>query len=1245
MPQDGRKNGTYTYKGTTYKKEDGVWLKGVNNKFVPLTKGDVNQRINTLNKNAKPVSLNGYINIDRVGHNDMVNIDTTGFAEGNDKYPYTWNRNKGSVFNPHEKITSGETDRKTVKEMMDKNNIKYADGGQLTQFNEGGTHEENPLGGIPQGQGPSGQPNLVEEGETKLDSANYIFSDRLKLDKEVAEDLNIEKKYIGKTFADISKKLSTSDSFREGDTIEDSNSKRNLDNLMNAQEEFKKRDLAKDLMMMQEKHPEFMAQMSQPQEQEPQQPSQEEMMAQQQMQQGQPPMDPSMMQQQGGVPPMPQMQAYGGSMYADGGDLNNQKNPTMEAYLSQPVDNSWKKEFGKYVQRYNDGTLGENEPVYQTIQNGQLVEDSYFNSDGTRRKNFQRTPPTQVVYAEGGPLGGPGDKDKKKSQSMLSEEIEKNRNWKIKNGYVTKDGKDYIVPEGKTWRDVENQSETEYLEFLHSKDLFNTISSPGLLNFKGRTESMLLNMPKKTKGTTEMTREELLKMYPNSKKLKQYADGGYMNGGPGDKDKKKKGETETTKGKYDDWNWGKSDPVPRPVTQDYQKTKTYQEGTAMTRNALDYEHNNNLMFNAESESWSPYNNKTDAAWQNTAGFDNFVVDENASKTAGQRKSARSPFTIYDKDGGANRVGYYPAEVLQTRRYSNVVVPPQPADGFAEGGYMSGGPGDPPYANAPSGFRPQKFANDDAAYAAMLEERDNIAFRLKAQNQPKSYYDENMGDLRKMDQMMMRNYPDRTNQYHKERAPQKPIAFQGGGYLQPNMFLGGGGLEVNGQNQMYRGQVDLDKQNELEGQKNDDSINSAISQVPVVGGVVAGVKSVIDPIAEGMKDGFEKTNKDGTFVNKKKVEAGYGVGTIIDPIQTATRAWSSDTASTGEKVVAGFNLLLPGLSNMFSKSYVKDEENKHKREAGDFGNSEEQIAASQEALKNTDYAARGGYLKSRSYAPGGYLDFELPNSQTMAYLESQKPQNIDLNNVGNTGNYADYQNVDQIKSYGDNSYTASPYTKDADGNTFGDPTLGDGKTNFDTKQTIGDLMTYAPVAYNFMQGAFGKADKKDLNDYYKRVEAYKLNIDPELRSIEQTSAAGQNAIRNAGTGASYLGAMGDQSRMRNEALSQAHNRKQMFDINQKQQSERENNQNKIAARTLVTDYNAKSEAAKRGYTEEAYKQMGDIGTSNTQNRLDAQYNSMMSPDFSANYVKYGEQFQNWLKDQNEKKQTKRKTSKK
>lgn len=90
---------------------------------------------------------------------------------------------------------------------------------QLTEFNTGGNHEDNPNGGVQQGVDPSdGQPNLVEEGETKWN--DYIFSKRvfatggtLKVNK-----LN-DKKYDGKSYAEISKDLYKEYKERPNDAI------------------------------------------------------------------------------------------------------------------------------------------------------------------------------------------------------------------------------------------------------------------------------------------------------------------------------------------------------------------------------------------------------------------------------------------------------------------------------------------------------------------------------------------------------------------------------------------------------------------------------------------------------------------------------------------------------------------------------------------------------------------------------------------------------------------------------------------------------------------------------------------------------------------------------------------------------------------------------------------------------------------------------------------------------------------
>jgi len=118
---------------------------------------------------------------------------------------------------------------------------------QLTEFNEGGRHEENGLGGIPQGMNPEGQMNLVEEGETKFNAENYIFSDTLKVDKELAKAFNLSPKMVGKTFADASKMAGRKNSRREGDKIEEAANNADLMNLMEAQEAFKQKEIQEKL--------------------------------------------------------------------------------------------------------------------------------------------------------------------------------------------------------------------------------------------------------------------------------------------------------------------------------------------------------------------------------------------------------------------------------------------------------------------------------------------------------------------------------------------------------------------------------------------------------------------------------------------------------------------------------------------------------------------------------------------------------------------------------------------------------------------------------------------------------------------------------------------------------------------------------------------------------------------------------------------------------------------------------------
>ena len=212
----------------------------------------------------------------------------------------------------------------------------FADGGpmaQLTEFNAGGTHEENPIGGIPQGVAPNGQVNLVEQGETKLNSEDYVFSDSLKVDKDTAKNFGLPNNTVGKTFADASKTLNMPKSRRENDTIEENAIKRNLDNLMGAQEFYKQEQVDNKLAELQSLAPDLYEQMMQgmqsyqPMEMGEGMPG--EMTEQEVMmdETGQP-MDPNqippemlaqMPEAQAGMPVM----AYGGHMYKCGGKMYN----------------------------------------------------------------------------------------------------------------------------------------------------------------------------------------------------------------------------------------------------------------------------------------------------------------------------------------------------------------------------------------------------------------------------------------------------------------------------------------------------------------------------------------------------------------------------------------------------------------------------------------------------------------------------------------------------------------------------------------------------------------------------------------------------------------------------------------------------------------------------------------------------------------------------------------------------------
>lgn len=84
-------------------------------------------------------------------------------------------------------------------------------------FGVGGSHEENPNQGIPQGMDEQGIPNLVEEGEVKFN--DYIFSNRIKADKSILNMVGLPKSYKGKPYSKLAEKASAESKERPNDPI------------------------------------------------------------------------------------------------------------------------------------------------------------------------------------------------------------------------------------------------------------------------------------------------------------------------------------------------------------------------------------------------------------------------------------------------------------------------------------------------------------------------------------------------------------------------------------------------------------------------------------------------------------------------------------------------------------------------------------------------------------------------------------------------------------------------------------------------------------------------------------------------------------------------------------------------------------------------------------------------------------------------------------------------------------------
>ena len=117
---------------------------------------------------------------------------------------------------------------------------RLAEGGDLftngiTTINNGGTHEQNPLGGVPMGVDEQGVPNVVEQGE--LIANDYVYSNRLKVPDKDKVILGLKDKDI--TYAKALEKLSKESKERPNDPISQRGLQDVLDKLRMSQEELK----------------------------------------------------------------------------------------------------------------------------------------------------------------------------------------------------------------------------------------------------------------------------------------------------------------------------------------------------------------------------------------------------------------------------------------------------------------------------------------------------------------------------------------------------------------------------------------------------------------------------------------------------------------------------------------------------------------------------------------------------------------------------------------------------------------------------------------------------------------------------------------------------------------------------------------------------------------------------------------------------------------------------------------------
>lgn len=107
------------------------------------------------------------------------------------------------------------------------------------EVNAGGSHEENPNGGVQIGVDEQGIPNMLEEGEPVYD--DYVYSDNIKADAKILKKMNLPEKLGGKLYSEIAEEFCKEAEERPLDPISNNGLREMLGRLADSQEEQKAR--------------------------------------------------------------------------------------------------------------------------------------------------------------------------------------------------------------------------------------------------------------------------------------------------------------------------------------------------------------------------------------------------------------------------------------------------------------------------------------------------------------------------------------------------------------------------------------------------------------------------------------------------------------------------------------------------------------------------------------------------------------------------------------------------------------------------------------------------------------------------------------------------------------------------------------------------------------------------------------------------------------------------------------------